>query len=107
MEISFCELRIKEVVNVCDGKRLGNIVDLVFDTSCARVTGIIVPGERSFLNLFKSNNDIFIPYNRIRKIGKDVILVELTPIGILNNKDASPPPAQLPPTNIMDSPNAQ
>ncbi|MBR4745300.1 MAG: YlmC/YmxH family sporulation protein [Clostridia bacterium] len=107
MEISFCELRIKEVVNVCDGKRLGNIVDLVFDTSCARVTGIVVPGERTFLNLFKSNNDIFIPYNRIRKIGKDVILVELTPIGILSNKDAPPQPAQLPPTNIMDSSNTQ
>ena len=85
MELSFCELRVKEVVNICDGKRLGNIIDLTFDSACARVTGIVVPAEKTFLSLFKSNNDIFIPYNRIRKIGKDVILVELTPIGILSN----------------------
>ena len=92
MELTFCELRIKEVVNVCDGKRLGNIVDMVFDTTCARVTGIVVPGEKSFFSLFKSNNDIFIPYNKIRKIGKDVILVELTPIGVLSapNEDSAP-----------------
>jgi len=84
MELTFCELRVKEVVNVCDGKRLGNIIDMVFDTTCARVTGIIVPGEKSFMSIFKSNSDIFIPYNRIRKIGKDVILVELTPISVQN-----------------------
>ena len=88
MELTFCELRTKEVVNICDGKRLGNIIDMVFDTTCARVTGIIVPAEKSFMSLFKSNNDIFIPYNRIRKIGKDVILVELTPVGILSNDKA-------------------
>ena len=26
-----CELREKEVINICDGKRLGCIVDLEFD----------------------------------------------------------------------------
>ena len=83
MELTFCELRTREVVNICDGKRLGNIVDMVFDSSCARVTGIVVPCEKTFMSLFKSNNDIFIPYNRIRKIGKDVILVELSPVGVL------------------------
>ena len=70
MEISFCELRIKEVVNVCDGKRLGNIVDLVFDASWARVTGIVVPGERTFLNLFKGNNDILFPTIESEKLAK-------------------------------------
>ena len=89
MELSFCELRIKVVVNVCDGKRLGNIIDLVFDSSCARITGIVVPSQKSFLSLFKNNSDIFIPYNRIRKIGKDVILVELTPIGVLSEDGTS------------------
>ena len=83
MELSFCELRAKEVVNICDGKKMGNIIDLIFDCSCARITGLVVPGEKSFLNIFRSRNDIFIPYNRIRKIGSDIILVELTPINAL------------------------
>ena len=80
MEISFCDLRAKEVVNICDGKLLGNIVDLVFDSCSARITGIVVPGERNFFSFFKNNQDIFIPFNKICKIGKDVILVELNPM---------------------------
>ena len=79
MDISFCNLRNKEVINVCDGKKLGNIVDLVFDTCYGKVTGIVIPADRSILNVFKTCNDIFIPYNKICKIGKDIILVELTP----------------------------
>ena len=86
MELSFCELRAKEVVNICDGKKMGNIIDLIFDCSCARITGLVVPGEKSFLNIFKSSNDIFIPYNRIRKIGSDIILVELTPVNALSKE---------------------
>lgn len=77
MEISFCKLKCKEVVNVCDGKNLGNITDIIFDTCCGRILGIIVPLEKGFLNFFKSNNDLFIPYNRICKIGKDIILVDI------------------------------
>jgi len=77
MDISFCNLRCKDVVNVCDGKNLGNITDIIIDTCCGRVLGIVVPSSKSFFSFFKSNNDIFIPYNRICKIGKDIILVDI------------------------------
>lgn len=83
MELTFCELRAKEVVNTCDGKRLGNIIDMVFDSSCARVLGFIVPAEKTLFSFLKSSNDIFIPYNKIRKIGKDIILVELAPVNTM------------------------
>lgn len=79
MELSFCDLRAKEVVNVPDGRKLGNIIDMVFDTCTGKVTGIVVPSERSFFSFFKSNRDIFIPYQRICKIGKDIILVDINP----------------------------
>lgn len=82
MELSFCDLRAKEVINICDGRRLGNIIDLIIDCRFARVIGIVVPCERGFFSFFKSNQDIFIPWHRICKIGKDVILVELTPANI-------------------------
>ena len=79
MELSFCELRAKEVVNVCDGKRLGNIIDLTFSSRTGEVTGIVVPYGKGLFSILKNNQDIFIPFSRIIKIGKDVILVELTP----------------------------
>lgn len=77
METSFCELKAKEVINIVDGKRLGHIIDMVFDTNCGRILGFVVPGEKNGWNFFKSVEDIFIPYSNICKIGYDCILVEL------------------------------
>ena len=79
MESSFLELRCKEVVNVLDGRKLGHIVDIVFDLSCARVLGFMVPGEKTGWNIFKNSNQLFIPYNTIIRIGEDAILVQLSP----------------------------
>ncbi len=77
MESSFLELRCKEVVNVVDGKRLGHIVDIVFELSTGTITGLVVPGDKNIWNVFKSGGEIFVPYNQICKIGDDTILVEL------------------------------
>ncbi len=77
MESSFLELRCKEVVNVVDGKRLGHIVDIVFELQTGRITGLVVPGDKNFWNVFKSGGEVFIPYTQICKIGDDTILVEL------------------------------
>lgn len=77
MESSFLELRCKEVINVTDGRKLGHIVDIVFDLISARVLGVVVPGEKSFWNVFKSGSQLFIPFSCICKIGDDAILVEL------------------------------
>lgn len=85
MEISFCELRAKEVVNVFNGKKLGNIIDMIIDTRCARVLGIVVPNCDAKFTIFKSSSDVFIPYNNIVKIGKDVILVDLSQLSKLSN----------------------
>lgn len=73
------------MVNVLDGKRLGHIVDIAFDLQTACVLGIIVPGERSGWNIFKGNNQLFIPYGCISKIGEDTILVELQGQGVPTN----------------------
>ena len=71
------ELRCKEVVNVVDGRRLGHIIDVALNLSNGCVTGIIVPGEKSFWNVFKSGAEFFIPLNQIVKVGEDAILVQI------------------------------
>ena len=75
-EITFCELRQKDVINVADGRSLGCIIDLVLDYHTGLVCGLIVPGEHRFFNFFKCDQ-IFVPWQNICKIGEDVILVEL------------------------------
>lgn len=85
MESSFLELRCKEVVNVLDGRKLGHIVDIVFDLATARVLGILVPGEKTGWNVFKSANQLFVPFGCIVKIGEDAILVEVQGQGVPEN----------------------
>lgn len=76
-DYTFCELREKEVINMVDGRRLGNIVDIAF-TCGGQVFGLMVPGCRRLFRSWGSGSDrIFIPWRNICKIGSDVILVEL------------------------------
>jgi len=77
MDTSFLELRCKEVVNVVDGRRLGHIVDVVFNLANCCLLGVVVPGEKSFWNVFKGGTELFIPISQIVKIGEDAVLVEL------------------------------
>lgn len=71
------ELRCKEVINVVDGRRLGHIIDIVIELNSGRVQGFIVPGDKSFWNVFKSGNEMFVPFSQVCKIGEDSILVEI------------------------------
>ena len=69
------ELRQKEVINVCDGKRLGRVIDMVISLHSCKVLGIVVPGNKK---IFNTREDIFISWSNIQKIGADVLLVQLT-----------------------------
>lgn len=70
------ELREREVVNILDGKRLGLASDLEIEAETGRIKAIIVPGPGKFLWLFGKSEDFVIPWERIKKIGVDVILVD-------------------------------
>lgn len=75
-QYSFSELASKQVVNVADGRELGHVCDIVF-TACGRVTGLTVPGKKSFFKTLTNSENLFVPWCNIIKIGSDVILVEL------------------------------
>ncbi len=75
--INFCDLKRKEVINLCDGARLGCICDLEMDTCSGAVYAIIVPGPPRLWGLLRSDEELVIPYNKITKIGDDVILVDI------------------------------
>ncbi|HEY8443993.1 MAG TPA: YlmC/YmxH family sporulation protein [Clostridia bacterium] len=77
IQLTYCELRKKDVINLVDGRKLGKIIDVVFDIK-GRIEGFVVPGFRKWA-LFKATDNIFIRWCNIKKIGEDVILVELRP----------------------------
>lgn len=76
--MSFSDLKQKDVINLCDGKRLGKPIDLIL-TDDACVEALVVPGDSKGLMCFlKQEREGFaVPWRRVRRIGDDVILVEV------------------------------
>lgn len=71
------ELRAREVINVTDGRRLGLATDLEIDAETGRIRAIVVPGTSRWLSWLGKSDEVVIPWDRIRKIGIDVILVDV------------------------------
>ncbi|MBQ8440337.1 MAG: YlmC/YmxH family sporulation protein [Clostridia bacterium] len=74
---STAELRNLEIVNLCDGARLGYACDFEFDKEDARILSLVIPGNAGFLG-FGREDDLIIPWQMIECIGEDTILVKLT-----------------------------
>ena len=74
MVCTLCDLRDKEVINVLNGKRLGYVCDAEIDCSCGRVCALLVPGPSKCLGLVRGGA-IRIPWDKIDRIGDDIILV--------------------------------
>ena len=71
------DFKHKEVININDGKRLGFVQDVTADLETGVITAIIVPGNSKILNVFSAGSDIVIPWQNIKCIGDDTILVEI------------------------------
>lgn len=71
------DLREKDVINISDGKKLGKVCDLEVDVKTGKIDAIVVPAPFSVGNIFSKEKDYVIPWERIKKIGEDVILVEI------------------------------
>ena len=67
-------LRDKEVVSVCDGRRLGYVCDLAIDLKSGRIISLIIPGDLKYFG-FKREESCVIPWCAITRIGDDIILV--------------------------------
>ena len=71
------DFKHKEVISINDAKRLGYVQDVTADLDTGVITSIIVPGDTKAFSLFSGNNSIIIPWEKIKCIGEDIILVEL------------------------------
>ncbi len=70
------ELCQHDVISVSTGANLGKVDDLSFDDKTASVLGIVMYGRLKLFGLLGREEDTVIPWQDIRKIGSDVILVE-------------------------------
>ena len=72
----FTQLRRKEVINLCDGCRLGCVGDVEVKLPEGEVRALIVFGPCRFFGLFGRGEDYYIPWECIQKFGDDIILID-------------------------------
>lgn len=75
MVYSFNKLKEKEVINVCNGKRLGYIYDADIDANTGRIIRLLIPKSGKCLSFSGGKHPICIPWQNIEKIGDDAVLV--------------------------------
>ena len=76
--ISTQDLRNKEVINIQNGKSLGFVEDISLNLEKGMVEGIVIPQESSGLfSFFNKGGELLIPWDAVRRVGEEVILVEL------------------------------
>jgi len=73
------ELAGKEIVNIFDGARLGVVgeSDITIDVESGCVESIIVPLKSNLISFWVDKQNLIIPWRAVKKIGAEVIIVEL------------------------------
>ena len=79
MGMRVTDLSCKEVVCIRDGARLGFVSDVEVEVPDGQVCAIVVPGKCRFFGFLGRAEDFVIPWNAIRRVGDDSILVDCSP----------------------------
>ncbi len=74
--ITISKMQEMDVIDINDGKKIGNVKDIEINLRDGKVTAVILPEEGNFLRFFKKEYDQVIPMSHIIKIGEDIILVD-------------------------------
>ena len=70
------DLQSKVIVNINDGKKIGNIIDIDINKD-GLSSGIIVEKSKFIISRFSSGGEVVVKWDQIERIGEDVILVNI------------------------------
>lgn len=70
------DLQSKDIINIKDGKKVGNIIDVILDSS-GNLDALVVQKNKILSSIFPSKDEFKVKWSQIKKIGEDVILVDV------------------------------
>jgi YlmC/YmxH family sporulation protein len=72
------QLSGKEIIDIENGERMGMVgqADLLINENTGTIESMILPSG-SFLGMGKKRDEIVIPWQSIRKIGPEMLIIEL------------------------------
>lgn len=70
------DLTRRDIINLADGSKLGAIKDMHIDPATGTIKAFVLQGPKKF-GLLGVGRDLVVPWEKIKKIGVDAVLVEL------------------------------
>ena len=74
--MNLSDLQSKDIINIKDGKRVGVIIDVVLDSN-GNLEALIVQKSKILSSIFPVKDEFRVKWSQIKKIGEDVILVDV------------------------------
>ncbi len=71
------DLKQREVININNGQVLGFVVDLNAEFGRGTIKSIVVAQTGKIIKSLAGKNTMEIPWDRVKVIGEDVILVDI------------------------------
>ena len=72
------DMHNKEVINICDGNRIGFVDDVEVDTCTAQIVSLVIYGRTKLFGILGREPDVVIHWKQIEVIGDETILVNCT-----------------------------
>ena len=72
------ELQRKDIINIKDGKKVGRIIDVEIDPSNGYMIKFVIERTHFVRNLLSTNENLSIKFTQIKKLGEDVILIDIS-----------------------------
>ena len=71
------ELKRREVINICDCRRLGFVGDMELEPCTGQIKAIIVPGPGCICGFLGREKEYVIPFGDICRFGDEIVLVKV------------------------------
>jgi len=77
MLFKISDLGLRDIVNLVDGAKLGPVSDVYIDLETGKVISLVLSGGKKYFGLMNAGRDVVVPWEKIKKIGVDTVLVEV------------------------------
>lgn len=76
MTANSMHLQERQVVNIADGKCLGNLKDIELNLWTGSIQSLILPALNGFWHRLQHSGELVIAWDKVVRIGVDVILID-------------------------------
>lgn len=77
MTVSLSELRLKEVIDIVSGEKIGYIDDALINSDTSEAEALVIYGRPRLFGLLGRGEDIIIRCSEIKVIGRETVLVSI------------------------------